>query len=158
MFNPDAFADFENRSVVATWGDPFVPSFPKGQLWEGRHCEVVQNYKNHPSESDHECRCYIVPPHLRDVIKNTRLQSDQEDVRELAEVQAQQDKAFREVRKTLAKNQNVFQMNIPHVHGTIKARPVQNTNEFASKPYIQKIVRTVYDAKHTENLSPPITV
>lgn len=136
---------FLSDSVVTTW-EYQIPS--KTINVDGRQYEAIKSYQESGAGC---CKCYIVPPHLQQSIADLRLQDEDENIRNSAHTHGITDAAFRAHRATTIKHQDAVYFHIPHPFDQGE-ESITQIGQFDPKPFVQKILRSVYDAQHREKL------
>ncbi len=146
MFGINQRIDFLTNPVVTTWGAP--DSHLSSDFFQSHQYEVVKSYQ------ETSCRCYIVPPHLQERIRNLRLQDEIEQVRLSANINLDKDTDFRNIRKATIASQEAFTFHWPHIHKPVDSseKQIPASGKFNPTPFIQNLVRSVYDAQHKEKL------
>ncbi len=134
----------DSHSVVQNWGHLQTPS--KTTRCYGHHFEVVEPYH----KEARGCRCYIIPPHLQQKIQGVRLNDEREHIRASAHIHGATDEAFRNHRQSVINNQHAFSFHLPNPFE--HHQPVPKEDPFDATPFIQKIVRGVYDAESQQSL------
>ncbi len=147
MFNVNQRIDLLTSPVVQTW-EPSL-SNKRGSLQNHQIEMINQNQMT-------SCKCYIIPPHLQQHVKDLREQDDNEHIRILANVHKDKDEAFRAVRQATYHTSSVISWHWPHLFEEDSDEEKEEEKSVIAKfdpnPFIQKIVRSVYDCRHTERL------
>lgn len=144
MYDINERIDLLTSPIVETW-DGSTHRTQTGYL-NGHQYEVLQTYEKS------SCKCYIVPPHLQEKIRDLRLQDDDDEIRNNADSHIEKDKAFRHLRKAHIQTQHAFSFHWPHGHVDSGKENTTTSSKFDPNPIIEKIVRSVYDARQSERL------